>query len=138
MSVFLPHQIFFFLQALLAESMCVQKTVIGALIDFALAIFPLTFLLRSSMPRKRKIIICGLMSCGVLAGVSSIARVVISTLLVDFSDFTYDGVVGTYLAVFEEVICIVVACVPCLTPLARMVGGKRSHGRNTGGREMLT
>ena len=73
------------------------------------------------------------MSCGVLAGVSSIARVVLSTLLVGFGDFTYDDVVGTYLAVVEEVICIVVACVPCLAPLTKVVGAKRM-----GGREVLT
>lgn len=41
-------------------------------------------------------------------------------------------------AVFEEVICIVVACVPCLTPLARLVSPKRSYGIESEGREMLT
>ena len=121
----------------MAESRRVN-IVIGALIDFALAIFPLTFLVRSSMPRRRKIIICGLMSCGVLAGISSIARVVLSALLVSFGDYTYNGVVGWYLAVFEEVICIVVACAPCLTPLARVVNPKRSYGRESEAREMLT
>lgn len=61
------------------------------------------------------------MSCGVIAGLCSIARIVVSTVLINSGDFTYVEVAGTYLAVTEECVSIVVACVPTLMPLVVVV-----------------
>ena len=99
---------------------------LNAFIDFALAAFPLTFLTHSAISLQRKYLIISLMSCGVIAGFCSIARVVASTLLLSTGDFTYDEVAGTYLAVTEEAVSIVVACAPTLLPLVRVIKGKRA------------
>ena len=68
------------------------------------------------------------MSCGIIAGICSIARIIVSAALVKGGDFTWRGPEGTYLGVTEETVSIVVACLPTLGPLVRVVRGKTIFG----------
>ncbi|KAG8527075.1 uncharacterized protein KY384_008504 [Bacidia gigantensis] len=104
---------------------------INAFIDFSLATFPITFLLKSKMDIRRKVFIWALMSCGVIAGFCSIARIVVSSVLVNSGDFTYVETAGTYLAVAEEAASIVIACIPTLMPLIQVMRGKTVSGKSS-------
>ena len=84
------------------------------------------------MDTRRKAIIYALMSCGVIAGFCSIARIVVSSVLVDSGDFTYVETAGTYLAVAEEATSIILACLPTLMPLVQIVRGKSVNGNKSG------
>ncbi|KAG8531961.1 uncharacterized protein KY384_003597 [Bacidia gigantensis] len=111
----------------------VAQGAINAFIDFALAFFPITFLLNSSINARKKAVIWLLMSCGMVAGVCSIARVVVSTVRNDSGDFTYVETIHTYLAISEEGVSIVLACLPTLLPLGRLIRDRtcfRRHGTN--------
>lgn len=84
------------------------------------------------MKMRRKAIIYALMSCGVIAGFCSIARIIVSSVLVDSGDFTYVETAGTYLAVAEEAASIILACLPTLMPLVQVVRGKSVSGKSSG------
>ena len=100
---------------------------INAVVDFALASFPVVFLRNSAIKLKKKATIIGLMSCGLIVGIISIARVTVSTLLNKGGDFTYTVSFATYLEVAEEAASIVLACLPTFLPLVRKVTGETSR-----------
>ena len=84
------------------------------------------------MDVRRKAVIYALMSCGVVTGFCSIARIVVSSVLVNSGDFTYVETAGTYLAVVEEAASIVLACLPTLMPLVQIARGKSISGIDSG------
>lgn len=82
--------------------------------DFSLAAFPITFIKDLHFPLRKKVILYCLMSCGVICGAIAIARTVLTGDLATKSDITWDSVNSSILALTEENVSIVVACVPTL------------------------
>ncbi|MDI1485123.1 MAG: hypothetical protein OHK93_000258 [Ramalina farinacea] len=105
---------------------------INAFIDFALAAFPITFLRKSKMDVRRKAIIYALMSCGVIAGFCSIARIIISFDRANSGDFTYVETAATYLTIAEEAASIILACLPTVMPLVQVIRGRSVKGNKSG------
>ena len=85
--------------------------------DFALALFPISFIKDLNLPLRRKVMVFCLMSCGVICGALSITRTVAGSDLAPRSDTTWDSVDASILSVVEENVSIIVACVPTLGSL---------------------
>lgn len=90
---------------------------INAFCDFALALFPITFVKDLHLPFHKKLVLGLLMSCGIVCGSLAIARTILTGDLNAQSDITYVSVSSSLLAVVEENVSIIVACVPTLGPL---------------------
>ena len=83
------------------------------------------------MAFRRKATNLGLMFCGAIAGLCSIARVIVSYLLVNSGDFTFVETAGTYLAIAEETASIVIVCVPTWLPLVRIIKRQRKERKKS-------
>ncbi|CAF9907891.1 MAG: hypothetical protein HETSPECPRED_007930 [Heterodermia speciosa] len=98
--------------------------VVNAVSDFALALFPISFIKDLHLRTDKKVILGVLMCCGVVCGMLAIARTVLIARLATFSDITYRSVDSTILALAEENVSIIVSCVPTLGPAVQLIHDK--------------
>ncbi|KAL2058661.1 hypothetical protein ABVK25_001391 [Lepraria finkii] len=104
---------------------------INAFGDFALALFPLSFIKDLNLSFHRKVVLGLLMCCGIVCGVLAITRTILTGDLTAQSDVTYDSVDSSLFAVVEENVSIIVSCVPTLGPIFQSIDDKLKFLKST-------
>ena len=106
--------------------------------DFIVALLPITFLKKVQRPLRERAIIGVLMALGMLAGIASIIKMVVSANFGKTGDYNLDGIRVGMWSLLEELIGFIAACVPCLRlPFQRALeyfGLVSTHSKSTYGR----
>ena len=124
-------------------------SVINILTDFVFALLPISFLRKIQRPVRERAIIGVLMGLGAFAGVASIIKITAAAQFGTTSDSINESVKIGMWSVIEELVGLIVICVPCLrSPLQRAVqmfggittrirhyGQTRGYGRTYDGKE---
>ena len=95
------------------------STAFSILTDLMLCLLPLPLFWKIQLPRKEKIIVCGLFLVGLFASVASILRITELKNLLS-KDITAEAVPVVNWSVVEVGVGIICACVPSLKPLFKM------------------
>ncbi|KAF2679917.1 hypothetical protein K458DRAFT_258432, partial [Lentithecium fluviatile CBS 122367] len=106
----------------------------SATMDFALAIFPWTVIMRLNMKRKEKLTVLSGLSLGIFAGVCSIIRTYELQSLSSVNEYVYDTAPMLLWSSTEILVTIICACVPVLRPPYVKVFHGSSEGSSSGGR----
>ncbi|CAO2649944.1 Nn.00g012360.m01.CDS01 [Neocucurbitaria sp. VM-36] len=94
------------------STICVS--VLNILTDFALALMPISFLRKIQRPVRERIIVGALMGLGVFAGIASILKIVAAAQFGRTGDPINESVMIGMWSVVEELVGIIVICIPCL------------------------
>jgi hypothetical protein len=111
-------------------------SVINIITDFVFSALPISFLRKVQRPVRERVVVGILMGLGVCAGVMSIVKITAATKFGRTNDTINESImIGTW-SVIEELIGLIVICVPCLrSPLQRAVqtfGGMTTRVRQYG------
>ncbi|KAF1846353.1 uncharacterized protein K460DRAFT_377584 [Cucurbitaria berberidis CBS 394.84] len=99
----------------------IAVSVLNVLTDFALAMMPISFLRKIQRPVRERIIVGGLMGLGVFAGVASILKIVAAAQFGRTGDPTNESIKIGMWSVVEELVGMIVICIPCLRSLFQHV-----------------
>ena len=109
------------LQIILAQG------IISAISDFALAAYPILLLARVQISMRKRILLCLLMSLGVITGACSIARMVLNWTN-ESDDSTWNGVPNWVWRTLEINFGLIAACFPAIYPGYRYI--QQRFGKN--------
>ncbi|MCJ1347138.1 hypothetical protein MMC31_005359 [Peltigera leucophlebia] len=105
---------------------------VNAFSDFALALFPVSFIKNLQIRYSSKAVLVVLMCCGVVCGALAITRTVLTGDLAVQSDITYDSIKSSQLAIVEENVSIIVACAPTMRSILKTLSQKLSPRKTIG------
>ncbi|KAF2822440.1 hypothetical protein CC86DRAFT_423622 [Ophiobolus disseminans] len=122
---------------------------INILTDFIFALLPISFLRKIQRPVRERVVIGILMGLGVFAGVASIIKITAAAQFGATNDPVSESVKLGLWSVIEELVGLIVICVPCLrspfqhalhafggiTTRLRHYGQSRGYGRTYDGKE---
>ncbi|ESZ94059.1 hypothetical protein SBOR_5535 [Sclerotinia borealis F-4128] len=94
-------------------------SIISAGIDWALALLPIVMLWDVRIPTGVKVIVGGVVACGVLASTATLIRISTIAILGDMQDFLFRSVFLAIWSYIEPGIAIFASCLATLRPLLR-------------------
>jgi hypothetical protein len=111
-------------------------SVINIITDFIFALLPVNFLQKIPRPVRERMVIGILMGLGVFAGIASIIKITVAARFGRTGDMINESVLIGMWSVIEELVGLIVICVPCLrSPFQRAVQtvtGVTTHMRHYG------
>jgi hypothetical protein len=97
-------------------------SVINIITDFIFALLPISFLRKIQRPVRERMVIGILMGLGVFAGIASIIKITVAAQFGRTGDMINESVLIGKWSVIEELVGLIVICVPCLrSPFQRAV-----------------
>ncbi|KAI4219107.1 MAG: hypothetical protein LQ349_008455 [Xanthoria aureola] len=95
-------------------------------VSLLLSVLPILFFANLQMPRRTKVVLCGLTSLGIFDMICSIVRTALLPGYEKSLDFSYTAIPITLWATLELNFAILAACIPTLRPLFRYFDSSRA------------
>ncbi|CAG8948675.1 hypothetical protein HYFRA_00001795 [Hymenoscyphus fraxineus] len=99
------------------SDIAIAQSSVGSLMDFLLALLPISITKDLNMSRKKKIILCGLLGLGHVAGVFAVLKTIQLQRFSSKEDFTWETFDIFAWSIAETHLVIICGCIPTVRPL---------------------
>ncbi|KAJ5774225.1 hypothetical protein N7457_009121 [Penicillium paradoxum] len=107
---------------------------VSAVIDLALAFYPISTLLKLQMSLRKRLALCAALGLGSIASAMAIVKCTQLHGLADKADYTYGTADLVMWTNIEADVVVIASCIPTLQPLLEIIMGKRALGSYSQGK----